>query len=74
MQEIMAKNDQVTISDYYKSLSRSEKGQFIKFLIKEFDFGYSTLFSKLNGSKEFNPRDAVVINQVIEQGLWRQDK
>ena len=32
------------------------------------------LFSKLNGSKEFNPRDAVVINQVIEQGLWRQDK
>ena len=44
----MAKNDQVTISDYYKSLSRAEK--------------------------EFNPRDAVVINQVIEQGLWRQDK
>ena len=69
MQEIMAKNDQVTISDYYKSLSRAEKGQFIKFLIKEFDFGYSTLFSKL-----FNPRDAVVINQVIERGLWRQDK
>ena len=57
MQEIMAKNDQVTISDYYKSLSRAEKGQFIKFLIME-----------------FNPRDAVVINQVIERGLWRQDK
>ena len=74
MQEIMAKNEQVTISDYYKSLSKVEKGQFLKYLVKVFDFGYSTLFSKLNGSKGFNPRDAVVINQVIDQGLWRQDK
>jgi len=70
----MAKNEVFNISDYYKSLGKVDRAKFFNYLIKVYDFRYSSLNSKLNGHRGFNLRDTAVINQVISQGLWKQDK
>lgn len=42
--------------------------------MRVFDFKYATLNTKLNGHREFNRRDAEVINKVIVHELWKQDR
>ncbi len=74
MQENMVKNDAINISDYYKSLDRVDRAKFSDYLLKSYDFKFVTLNNKLNGHRKFNSRDSAVINQVISQGLWRQDR
>lgn len=74
MQENMAKNETINISDYYMSLDRGDRIKFSNYLMKTYDFRYSSLNGKLNGHRGFNLRDAAVINQVISQGLWKQDR
>lgn len=74
MQQNGVKNETINISDYYRSLDKSERANFSNYLQKVYEFRYSTLNTKLNGHREFNVRDAEVINQVIRKGLWKQDR
>ena len=74
MQENMVKKDSINISGYYKSLDRVDRAKFSDYLRKTYDFKFATLNNKLNGHRKFNSRDAAVINQVINQGLWKQDR
>ena len=74
MQQNGVKNETINISDYYRSLDKSKRAKFSNYLQKVYEFRYSTLNTKLNGHREFNVRDAEVINQVIRSGLWKQDR
>ena len=74
MQQNGVKNETINISDYYRSLDKSKRAKFSNYLQKVYEFRYSTLNTKLNGHREFNVRDAEVINQVIRKDLWKQDR
>lgn len=74
MQKTNVKNELLNISDYYRSLDKKEKAKLLNYLMRVFDFKYATLNTKLNGHREFNRRDAEVINKVIVHELWKQDR
>ena len=74
MQKNNVKNEVLNISDYYRSLDKKEKDKLLNYLMRVFDFKYTTLNTKLNGHREFNRRDAEVINKVIVHELWKQDR
>ena len=74
MQKNNVKNEVLNISDYYRSLDKKEKAKLLNYLMRVFDFKYATLTTKLNGHREFNRRDAEVINKVIVHELWKQDR
>lgn len=74
MQKTNVKNEVLNISDYYRSLDKKEKAKLLNYLMRVFDFKYTTLNTKLNGHSEFNRRDAEVINKVIVHELWKQDR
>lgn len=62
------------VISYYKSLVAHDRKLFLRYLLFEYDFAYSTLINKLNckGRFLFNKRDLAVITNVIRQELWRQ--
>ena len=74
MQKNNVKNEVLNISDYYRSLDKKEKAKLLNYLMRVFDFKYATLNTKLNGHREFNRRDAEVINKFIVHELWKQDR
>jgi hypothetical protein len=41
----------VAIRDYYKSLSKKDKGNFLQFLVANCDLGYSTLINRFYTGK-----------------------
>ena len=51
MQQNGVKNETINISDYYRSLDKSERAKFSNYLQKVYEFRYSTLNTKLNGHR-----------------------
>ena len=72
MQMENVQNSQLGISIYYKNLSKKEKKQLIVYLIKRYDMNYYTVMSKLNGRNKMNALEIEVINNVINEGLWKR--
>lgn len=71
MQENEVKKSAITINDYYAKLSKKEKSQMLGYLITHYGFRYNTIQQKLTGKSDFNPRDMLVVQTVINEGLWR---
>ena len=71
MQENEVKKSAITISDYYAKLSKKEKSQILGYLITHYGFRYNTIQQKLTGKSDFNPRDMLVVQTVINEGLWK---
>lgn len=61
----------VAIRDYYKSLSKKDKGNFLQFLVANCDLGYSTLINRLAGRSEFHRPEIIIISEIIEGELWK---
>ena len=63
---------QVDIRDYYKTLGRTEKGKFLKYLTENYDLNYSTLSAKLGGRRKLKKIECAVIQSTIELGVWNR--
>ncbi len=61
----------VELQSFYNDLSKKEKSEFLKFLIREFDYSYSAIQSKMTGSSEMNRRDVILISNVVTSELWK---
>ncbi len=73
MQENEVKKSAITINDYYAKLSKKEKSQILGYLITHYGFRYNTIQQKLTGKSDFNPRDMLVVQTVINEDLWRSN-
>lgn len=73
MQENEVKKSAITINDYYAKLSKKEKSQILGYLITHYGFRYNTIQQKLTGKSDFNPRDMLVVQTVINENLWRSN-
>jgi hypothetical protein len=73
MQENEVKKNAITINDYYAKLSKKEKSQILGYLITHYGFRYNTIQQKLTGKSDFNPRDMLVVQTVINEDLWRSN-
>lgn len=63
----------VDVRGYYQSLSRKERGQFLKYLLLRYDYNTRTMSTKLNNTDSLLRRDEKEnIEQTIESGVWRQ--
>lgn len=62
----------VAIRDYYKSLSKKDKGNLLQFLVANCDLGYSTLINRLAGRSEFHRPEIIIISEIIEGELWKK--
>lgn len=62
----------VAIRDYYKSLSKKDKGNFLQFLMANCDLGYSTLINRLAERSEFHRPEIIIISEIIEGELWKK--
>lgn len=57
---------------YYKNkLDRQEKSQFLKYLMAEFDYSYSSIQQKMTGAAELNKRDIILISEVVKNEAWK---
>ena len=64
--------DAVSLRAYYSSLSRSEKGKFLRYLVGEMGLGYNSMVVKFNDHGSFTKSDEVLINLAIKnEELWR---
>ncbi|MCR4602474.1 MAG: hypothetical protein K5683_02925 [Prevotella sp.] len=62
----------VKLQAYYSELTKSEKSDFLKYLMVEFDYGYASLQAKMTGKASLNKRDIILIGKVIKDELWKQ--
>jgi hypothetical protein len=63
----------VDVRGYYKSLSRTERGKFLKYLFLRYDYNTRTMSAKLNNENSLIRRDEREnIENTIESGVWKQ--
>lgn len=69
----MGKNNTVNVRDYYKGLSKLEKGQFLAYLLKRYDYKTSTISGKLreNNVSRLRADELENIQKTIKTGVWR---
>lgn len=61
------------LQSYYKDkLKKKEKSVFLKYLMLEFGYSYSSIQQKMTGGAELNKRDLVLIGHVVENESWKQ--
>lgn len=61
------------LQSYYKDkLKKKEKSVFLKYLMLEFGYSYSSIQQKMTGGAEMNKRDLVLIGHVVENESWKQ--
>lgn len=62
----------VTLQDYYTNLSKEEKGKLLNYIAYHLGIGYSTLIAKFYSRLHFSKVEAIVINQIINEGTWKK--
>lgn len=63
----------VNPQDYYHSLTRKERGQFLRYLVGRLGMNYSTVSSKLGGFIDMKQQDVVLFNLAIQKEReWRK--
>lgn len=70
----MAENPVIDVRGYYHSLSKKEKGKFLRYLTVEYGYPASTMIGKLR-SRPVSPlrRDEEMnLAKTINEGLWKQ--
>ncbi|SDZ94025.1 hypothetical protein SAMN05216455_1022 [Segatella bryantii] len=58
---------------YYQNLSKKDKGKFLRYLSRQFDYPSSTMSAKLreNAISDLRKDERDNIIKTIEEGLWK---
>lgn len=69
----MIEKQNLKLQEYYRSLSRTERGRFVQYLINKFGFNYATLTLKLRGTAnmKFNQRDLMLLMPELKSEEWK---
>jgi hypothetical protein len=70
----MAENKSIDVRGYYQSLSKKEKGQFLRYLTMNYGYSVHTLSAKLreNTNLKLRKNEELDIMETVSRGLWRQ--
>ena len=71
----MEKNSSLDVLGYYQSLSRSDRGKFLKYLFARYEYNPRTMSMKLNGTSnvaKLRLDERENIERVITSGVWKQ--
>ena len=71
--ETMKKEKTIDVRVYYQKLSKKEKGLFLRYLSRTYDYPASTISGKLRLSPISSLRkdEEMNIMKTIEEGLWK---
>lgn len=67
--------ESLNLADYYKSLSRKNKANFLKYLMVTYDLNYSTMYRKIIGTAgcNLNKLERMACNEAIQkEDVWMQ--
>lgn len=70
----MAENQSIDVRVYYQSLSKKEKGKFLRYLSLRYDYPTATMSGKLreNNVSDLRRDELENITRTIESGVWKQ--
>ena len=70
----MAENQSIDVRVYYQSLTKKEKGKFLRYLSMRYDYPTATMSGKLRESyvSELRRDELENITKTIETGIWMQ--
>ena len=70
----MAKFQSIDVRVYYQSLTKKEKGKFLRYLSQRYDYPTATMSGKLreNNVSELRRDELENITKTIETGVWMQ--
>jgi hypothetical protein len=70
----MAENQSIDVRVYYQSLSKKDKGKFLRYLTQRYEYPTATMSGKLrkNNVSELRRDELENITKTIETGVWRQ--
>ena len=70
----MAENQSIDVRVYYQSLTKKEKGKFLRYLSQRYDYPTATMSGKLREDPVSPLRrdEEENIIKTIETGVWRQ--
>lgn len=64
----------IDVRGYYQSLTKKEKGKFLRYLTRKYDYPTSTISAKLREGSVLTIRfdEEMNIKKTIDEGLWMQ--
>lgn len=70
----MAENQSIDVRVYYQSLTKKDKGKFLRYLTQRYDYPTATMSGKLreNNVSELRRDELENITKTIETGVWKQ--
>ena len=68
----MGKKTKVNVQDYYSSLSKKNKSQFLTYLMKEYGMNYNTTLKKLCGTNTYTFRQLEI--KAIEETIENEEE
>ena len=70
----MAENQSIDVKVYYQSLTKKDKGKFLRYLSMRYDYPTATMSGKLreNNVSELRRDELENITKTIETGVWKQ--
>ena len=70
----MAENQSIDVRVYYQSLSKKDKGKFLRYLSMRYDYPTATMSGKLreNNVSDLRRDELENITKTIESGVWKQ--
>lgn len=70
----MVKIEKVNVHDYYRSLSKKEKGKFLTYLMNTYGMNYNTTLKKFCGTNnyEFRELELQAIKESINSESWKK--
>lgn len=70
----MAENQSIDVRVYYQSLAKKEKGKFLRYLSKRYEYPTATMSGKLreNNVSDLRRDELENITRTIESGVWKQ--
>lgn len=70
----MAENQSIDVRVYYQSLTKKDKGKFLRYLSMRYDYPTATMSGKLreNNVSDLRRDELENITKTIESGVWKQ--
>ena len=70
----MVENQIIDVRVYYQSLTKKDKGKFLRYLTQRYDYPTATMSGKLreNNVSELRRDELENITKTIETGVWKQ--
>ena len=61
----------VELQSYYSNLGKKDKSVFLKYMVRQFDYSYSSIQQKMTGQATLNARDIIIIGESIKSESWK---